>query len=167
MKFNTHSQTPKPKSSKLIKVLFSISLILMYIIPLMGIYCCFYYAKSIVGGILLIVLTITLTAICVIMGLDIEKAYVEFSENDICVVDYYFLIKKEKHFKFQDIAKLEITYSGSYKLHGYRLNIVGFRYIVFRDAKSKYLFKILYTEENYEQLKKILNKNFTSPDNWY
>ncbi len=101
------------------------------------------------------------------MGLDIEKAYVEFSENDICVVDYYFLIKKEKHFKFQDIAKLEITYSGSYKLHGYRLNIVGFRYIVFRDAKSKYLFKILYTEENYEQLKKILNKNFTSPDNWY
>ena len=76
------------------------------------------------------------------MGLDIEKAYVEINNDEICVVDYYFLIKKEKYFNVKDITKIEVVLGYSSKLRGYRLNAGGTQYIVFKNSNNKYLFKI-------------------------
>ena len=153
MKLNTHDHTPRPKNSKFIKALFLICAILVYSIFGLLSFACFYYAKSIVGGILVILIPILMTTIILTHIKDIERAYVEIDENEIHVVDYYWGIKKEKHISFSDITSAEICIGYSRKVKGYRLSIAGMRYIVFK-RDNTYLFKIIYlpeTEENFKQ----------------
>ena len=58
MKLNTHDRTPRPKNSKLIKVLLVLCAILMFGIFGLLSFACFYYAKSFIGGISVILITI-------------------------------------------------------------------------------------------------------------
>lgn len=155
MKLNTHDRTPRPQNSKLVKGLFVLCGVLMYSIFGLVSFACFYYAKSIVGGILVILAPILMTAIIFTHIKDIERAYVEIIENEIYVVDYYWGIKKEKHISFSDITSAEICIGYSHKVKGYRLSFAGMRYIVFKKDK-KYLFKIIYLPETEETFKQYL-----------
>ncbi len=155
MKLNTHDRTPRPKNSKLIKGLFILCGILTSSMFGLLSFVCFYYAKSFVGGISVILIPALLAAIIQIHIKDIEKAYVEIKENEICVVDYYWGIKKEKCISFSDITSAEICIGYSHKVKGYRLSVVGMRYIVFKQDK-KYLFKIIYLPETEEIFKQYI-----------
>ena len=155
MKLNTHDRTPRPKNSKLIKVLLVLCAILMFGIFGLLSFACFYYAKSFIGGISVILIPILLTAIILIYIKDIEKAYIEIKENEIYVVDYYWGVKKEQRFSFSDITSAEICIGYSHKVKGYRLSFAGMRYIVFK-KDNKYLFKIIYLPETEAIFKQYL-----------
>lgn len=75
---------------------------------------------------------------------DTQKAYVEILDDHILVVDYYCGAKKEREIPLCRIAKAKST---CIPLHGYTGNYCGNRvrpfYLVFSDAKGKYLFKII------------------------
>ena len=155
MKLNTHDRTPRPQDSNFIKVLFLICAILIYSIFGLVSFACFYYANSIAGGILVIMIPVLMTAIIFTHIKDIERAYVEIQGNEIYVVDYYWGIKKEHRFSFSDITSAEICIGYSHKVKGYRLSFAGMRYIVFRNNK-RYLFKIIYLPETEEIFKQYL-----------
>ena len=155
MKLNTHDRTPRPQNSKLIKRLFVLCDALMCGIFGLVSFACFYYAKSIVGGILVILAPILMTAIIFTHIKDIERAYVEIQGNEIYVADYYWGIKKEHRFSFSDITSAEICIGYSHKVKGYRLSFAGMRYIVFK-KDNKYLFKIIYLPETEKIFKQYL-----------
>lgn len=155
MKLNTHDRTPRPQNSKLIKGLFVLCSVLMCGIFGLVSFACFYYAKSIVGGIFVILVPILMTAIIFTHIKDIERAYVEIIENEICAVDYYWGIKREKHISFSDITSAEICMGYSHKVKGYRLSFAGMRYIVFK-KDNNYLFKIIDLPETEEIFKQYL-----------
>ena len=155
MKLNTHDRTPRPENSKLIKGLFVLCGVLMYSIFGLVSFACFYYARSIFGGIFVILIPIALTAIILLHIKDMEKAYVEIKEDVIYVVDYYWGIKKEHRFSFSDITSAEICIGYSHKVKGYRLSFAGMRYIVFK-KDNKYLFKVIYLPETEKIFKQYL-----------
>ena len=155
MKLNTHDRTPRPQNSKFIKVMFLICAILIYSVFGLVAFACFYYAQSFVGGLLVIFISVLLTASILTHIKDMEKAYVEIKENEIYVVDYYWGIKKEKHISFSDITSAEICIGYSRKVRGYRWSFSGMRYIVLKKNK-KYLFKIVYLPETEEIFKQYL-----------
>ncbi|MBQ6996874.1 MAG: hypothetical protein IJN60_00675 [Oscillospiraceae bacterium] len=155
MKRNTHDRTPRPNGSKLVKGLLMLCGILVFIIFCLLSFACFYYAKSIVGGISVILIPILMTAIILTHIRDMESAYVEIIDDEIYVVDYYWGIKKEKHFTFSDITSAEICIGYSHKVKGYRFGFAGMRYIVFKNG-DKYLFKIIDLPETAEIFKQYI-----------
>ena len=98
MKLNTHDRTPRPKNSKLVTCLFVMCFVLNYLMFGPGAFAVCYYGKSVVGGLLVLAVPVVFTLAVGIPVSDIKKAYVEISDNNIYVVDYYFGIRKEKHF---------------------------------------------------------------------
>ena len=155
MRLNTHSPTPSPKVQKPILVLFFVAIGLLYALFLLGAFACFYYAKSVPDGILLLVIPIVMTMVCYTMLNDMRKAYIEVDESTIRVVDYYFGIKKEKLFSFADITSAEIVIGYSSRVKGYRISTGGTQYIVVRKG-SEYLFKVICTEDTVNIFKKYL-----------
>ena len=146
MRLNTHSQTAPSKLPKFLVAIFYIGISLIYFIFLLVAFACFTYAQNILGGILMIIIPITLTAwVCITMK-DIAKAYIEIDGNSICVVDYYLGIKKKKLFSFSDITSAEIAPGYSHRVKGYRYSAMGTRYIILKKG-TKYLFKIIYSPE--------------------
>ena len=108
MKLNTHDRTPRPKNSKLIKGLFLFCWLLIFSIFCLLSFACFYYAKSIVGGISVLLIPILMTAILLTHIKDMERAYVEIIDDEISVVDYYWGVKKEKHFALSTMLCIAI-----------------------------------------------------------
>lgn len=155
MRFCTHSQTPCPKTPKLISALLFAGVGLVYLIFALGSFACFYYAKSILGGVIMIILPAVLTFWYWITMRDMSKAYVEIDGDSIRVVDYYFGVKKERVFHFTDITSGEIALGYSHRVKGYRYSVMGTRYIVLRKGK-KYLFKIIYLPETESVFKRFL-----------
>lgn len=155
MKLNTHDTTPKSQNNKTINILLTVSAVLMYSMFGLGAFCCFYYAKSFAGGMMIISIPVLFTIALLIHFKDMEKAYVEIKENEICVVDYYWGIKKEKHISISDVTSAEVCLGNSLKVKEYRYSAVGCRYIVFRNGK-KYLFKIIYLPETAEIFKQYI-----------
>ena len=149
MKLNTHDRTPRPKNSKLVKGLLLFCLLLMFSIFCLGSFACFYYAKSIAGGISVLLIPFLMTAIILTHMKDIERAYVEIIDDKISVVDYYWGVKKEKHFTFSDITSAEIHTGYSHKVKGYRHSTAGMKYIIFKNGDN-YLFKIIALPETEE-----------------
>ena len=155
MKLNTHDRTPRPKNSKLIKGLFLFCWLLMFSIFCLGSFACFYYAKSIAGGLSVLLIPILMTAILLTHIKDMERAYVEIIDDEISVVDYYWGVKKEKHFALSDITSAEICIGYSHKVKGYRFSFSGMRYIVFKNG-DKYLFKIIALPETEDIFKEYI-----------
>ena len=81
----------------------------------------------------------------------------EIKENEFCVVDYYWGIKKEEHIPISKVTSAEVCLGYSLKVKGYRFSAVGTRYIVFRNGK-KYLFKIIYLPETEKLFKQYIKK---------
>jgi hypothetical protein len=158
MRLNTHDRTPRPKNSRLVKGLLVMCGILIFGIFALGAFACFYYANSIVGGILVIMIPVLMTALIRTHIKDIERAYVEIQGNEIYVVDYYWGIQKDKHFSLSDITSAEICVGFSHKVKGYRLSFAGMQYIVFK-KDEKYLFKIIYLPETVEIFKQYIKQS--------
>lgn len=156
MRFNTHDRTPRPKTKKFIKILIAVCAILYFSLFALGAFCCIFYAHNTVAGLLVISIPILLFALLLILSFDIKRAYVEIIKENIVVVDYYFGIKKEKHYTFQDIdsVKFELGYSSK----GFSLRTIQ-QYLVFRGHKNKYLFKVAYFPETKEFFEKYFNIN--------
>ena len=155
MRFCTHSQTPCPKTPKFISALLFVGVGLVYFVFALGSFACFYYANSILGGVLMIVLPVALTFWYRITMRDMSKAYIEIDDDSIRVVDYYLGIKKEKVFSFSDISSGEIALGYSHKVRGYRFSVMGTRYIILKRDKE-YLFKIIYLPETENVFKRFL-----------
>ena len=155
MKLNTHDRTPRPKNSKLVKGLLLFCWLLMFSIFCFGSFACFYYAKSIAGGLSVLLIPILMTAIILTHIKDMEKAYIEVIDDEIYVVDYYWGVKKEKHFALSDITSAEICIGYSHKVKGYRFSFAGMRYIVFKNG-DKYLFKIIALPETEKIFKQYI-----------
>ena len=155
MRFNTHSQTTPSKLPKILVAMFCVCVGLMYFIFLLVAFACFTYAKSVLGGILVIFIPIVITAWVCITIKDMSNAYIEIDGNSICVVDYYLGIKQKKMFSFSDITSAEIVTGYSHRVKGYRYSAMGTRYIILKND-TKYLFKIIYLPETAEIFKQYL-----------
>lgn len=155
MRLNTHSQTAPSKSPKLLDALFFVGVGLMYFIFLLGAFACFYYAKSVWSGIMVIALPTILTIWHCITTSDICKAYIEINGNAIRVVDYYLGIKKEQMYLFSDISSAEIAPGYSHRVKGYRFSAMRTQYIILK-KDNKYLFKIIYLPETKNIFKEFL-----------
>ena len=142
MRLNTHSQTMPSKLPKFLVAMFCVGVGLMYFVFLLGAFACFYYTKSVLGGILMIFIPIALTTWYYITSKDIANAHIEIDGNSIHVVDYYLGMKKEQILAFSDITSAEIVPGYSHRLKGYRFSAMGTRYIVLK-KDNKYLFKII------------------------
>ena len=112
-------------------------------------FCVFYYAKNVIAGIGVISIPILFAAIVLRHIKDMEHAYIELRDHEIHVVDYYWGIKKEKHFALSDITSAEIHPGYSHKVKGYRHSGAGMRYIVFKNGDT-YLFKVIALPETEE-----------------
>ena len=155
MKLYTHRKTIKAKISWLINGLLILSVIGILSIFGIGAFACFYYAKSFIGGISIILFAIIMTTLTFLLVKDFEKAYIEIKENEIKVVDYFLGIKKEKKIIKTDITSSKIYVGYSHKVKGTRLTFGNTQYIVFYKDK-KYLFKIIYLPETAEFFKQYI-----------
>ena len=156
MRFNTHDRTPRPKTGKLIKTLLAICMILVFSIFALGAFASVYYEHNIIAGIIIILIPFAMTAIGSILITDMLRAYVEIIDDSIVIVDYYFGIKKEKHYTFQDIESVKAELGYSFHTRGYRMRGIV-QYLVFRGHKNKYLFKVAYFPETKEFFEKYFN----------
>ena len=91
-----------------------------------------------------------IAAFVIVRTIDMNKAYIQIDGENITVVDYYWLSRKEKSFTFDEIKTAEIALGYSFRVRGYRYSMMGFSYIVFRNADNKYLFKIINSPETKE-----------------
>ena len=148
MRFNTHDTTPRRQTSKKVKLMFSVSLSFVGVALLFFAVMCSYYARNALVGVLMIAPFAVLGGLYYWMTLDMNKAFVELDGDGIRVVDYYFGAKREKTFLTADVASAQSFWGGSFHIKGYRWNLTGMRYIVFRGENGKYLFKILDTQES-------------------
>ena len=150
MRFNTHDKTPRSQNSKRLKVTFAVSLAVVGGAFLFFAVVCSYYAKSILPAVMILLALGVPMGLACIMTCDMNRAYVEIDGEQIRVVDYYFGVKREKTFLTADVASAQSFWGGSFRIKGYRWNLVGMRYIVFRGENGRYLFKILDTQETRE-----------------
>ena len=159
MRFNTHDRTPRPKMSNSLKVLFAICLVLVYSFFVLAAFSVIIYSHNFTVGVSLLLLPFILTTIVAIIIFDLLRAYVEVSEDSIVVVDYYFGIKKEKHYSFLDIKNVKAEYAYSFRIRGYRMR-GNVQYLVFRGSQNKYLFKVA----NFPEAREFFEKYFTISD---
>ena len=147
MRFNTHDTTPRRQNSKKGRLILSVSLSLVGVFLLFFAVVCSYYARNALVGVLMVAPFVILGGVYYRTTLDMKKAFVELDGNEIRIVDYYLGAKREKAFLTADVASAQSCWGGSFRIKGYRWNLVGMRYIVFRGENGKYLFKILDTPE--------------------
>jgi len=110
-------------------------------------------SQSIFPALLILVPIAVPASLLVIIIRDMQRAYVEIEGDLIRTVDYRFGRKKERLFRFSDIAKAEVFSGYSHKVRGLRYAKGGFRYIVFTGSDGSYLFKIIYLPETYRYFK--------------
>ena len=106
--------------------------------------------RSILPALIILIPVTLIVAFAIIVTTDMNKAYVQIEGNNVTVVDYYFFSKKERCFKIDEIKTTEIVLGYSFRVRGYRYSMMGFSYIVFRNADNKYLFKIINCPETNE-----------------
>lgn len=166
MKLNMHDHTPRRSLSRFQKVMFLLSAVLLYSIPVLLACCLFYYERNILAGILTLVVPIALVAVAAIPFVDMSRSYVEFDGDTVTVVDYYCFLKKEKRFNICQIDSTESLLANSFRMRGRRMgyNFFTVRYIVFRDRNGRYLFKILETAEAKDWLARLQQAQNDLPD---
>ena len=107
-------------------------------------------SHSLLPALIILIPAILIVTFAIVTTIDMNKAYVQINGETITVVDYYLFSKKVRHFKFAEIKTAEIALGFSFRVRGYRYSIMGFSYIVFRNANNKYLFKIINSPETNE-----------------
>ncbi len=141
MKINTYYPTPIPSEKGLKKVMNKVFFIVAFAL------CVAPFGFGVVIGVLgKNVFVVTVTACCLalcayapIWIADTKKAYIEIQNDRILVVDYYMGIRRERCVLKRDIAVVKSKsrpvrgYPSSYQYHT--------QYIVFYDAKRRFLFK--------------------------
>ncbi len=149
MKFDTHKRVPNKSRNKLIDLTFGSLCVLWIALACL----CSFYIESIAPAILILAPMVLL----LIIQSDMSKAYIEINENSALVVDYYFGGRKEKTILLQEISFAEILLGSSLRVRGYRYSSIGCSYIVLRNSKKKYLFKVICTPETRQFFDKYLN----------
>ena len=150
MIFNTHDRTPKIKTNKTLKTMLILCWSLMGALFLFAAIATSIMSRSILPALIILIPTILIVTFVIVTIIDMNKAYVQIEGNNITVVDYYFFSKKERCFKIDEIKTTEIVLGYSFRVRGYRYSMMGFSYIVFRNADNKYLFKIINCPETNE-----------------
>lgn len=157
MRFYTHSETPKPESSTFSKTFLIALCVIMILVGVLFAFFLFYYAKSIAGGIIETIVTVCFFELVIVRSFNLEKSYIEINNDEILVVDYSYHRKKEKCFNVKEIAEMQVLFGHSFKVRGDKITSSATQYIVFRNHKKKYLFKVFYTEENYKYFQEYIN----------
>ena len=150
MIFNTHDRTPKIKTNKTLKTMLILCWSLMGALFLFAAIATSIMSRSILPALIILIPVTLIVAFAIIVTTDMNKAYVQIEGNNVTVVDYYFFSKKERCFKIDEIKTTEIVLGYSFRVRGYRYSMMGFSYIVFRNADNKYLFKIINCPETNE-----------------
>ena len=150
MIFNTHDRTPKIKANKTLKIMLVLCWSLMGAFFLFLAIATSIMSHSILPALIILIPTTLIVTFVIVTILDMKKAYVQIDGENITVVDYYWLSKKEKSFTFDEIKTTEIALGYSFRVRGYRYSMMEFSYIVFRNADNKYLFKIINSPETKE-----------------
>ena len=150
MIFNTHDRTPKIKTNKTLKIMLVLCWSLMGAFFLFLAIATSIMSHSILPALIILIPATLIVTFVIVTILDMNKAYVQIDGENITVVDYYWLSKKEKSFTFDEIKTAEIALGYSFRVRGYRYSMMGFSYIVFRNADNKYLFKIINCPETNE-----------------
>ena len=156
MIFNTHDRTPKKKTNKTLKTMLILCWSLMGALFLFAAIATSIMSRSILPALIILIPVTLIVAFAIIVTTDMNKAYVQIEGNNVTVVDYYFFSKKERCFKIDEIKTTEIVLGYSFRVRGYRYSMMGFSYIVFRNADNKYLFKIINCPETNEFFSKHL-----------
>ena len=150
MIFNTHDRTPKIKTNKTLKTMLILCWSLMGALFMFAAIATSIMSRSILPALIILIPVTLIVAFAIIVTTDMNKAYVQIEGNNVTVVDYYFFSKKERCFKIDEIKTTEIVLGYSFRVRGYRYSMMGFSYIVFRNADNKYLFKIINCPETNE-----------------
>ena len=150
MIFNTHDRTPKIKTNKTLKIMLVLCWSLMGAFFLFLAIATSIMSHSILPALIILIPATLIVTFAIVTILDMNKAYVHIDGENITVVDYYWLSKKEKSFTFDEIKTAEIALGYSFRVRGYRYSMMEFSYIVFRNADNKYLFKIINCPETNE-----------------
>ena len=150
MIFNTHDRTPRIKTNKTLKTMLILCWSLMGALFLFAAIATSIMSRSILPALIILIPVTLIVAFEIIVTTDMNKAYVQIEGNNVTVVDYYFFSKKERCFKIDEIKTTEIVLGYSFRVRGYRYSMMGFSYIVFRNADNKYLFKIINCPETNE-----------------
>ena len=107
-------------------------------------------SQSVLPALIILIPIAFIVTFVVVSIIDMNKAYVQIERDNLTVVDYYFLSKKERCFKIDEIKTAEIAHGYSFRVRGYRYSMMGFSYIVFRNANNKYPFKVINCPETNE-----------------
>ena len=156
MRFNTHNRTPKIVTNKTLKIMFALcyGLVATFFLFMAIVYSISIH--NILPAVLMLGPLIVTTVVVLFALKDMDRAYVEISDQVITVVDYCFGVEQKKVFFMQEIAAAEILVGSSMGVRGYRYSNVGCAYIVFRDHNGKYMFKILCSPETQQYFGKFL-----------
>ena len=111
-------------------------------------------SQSILPTAIILIPVSLISTFIIVTTIDMNKAYIQIDGKTITTVDYYFFSRKEKRFTIDDIKTAEIALGYSFRVRGYRYSMMGFSYIVFRNADNKYLFKIINCPETKEYFSK-------------
>lgn len=144
MKFNTHEETPAKPASPELKIALVLLCILVYGIFAYLIILAWSSFDFVFEKVIICAAPIFFTLVCITFTFDVPRAYVELSGDKVIVVDYYFFIKRERHLLIQDIETVEDAPVGPGR--GYQIR--GEKYLYFRNAQGKYLFKLINLQNN-------------------
>jgi len=156
MIFNTHDRTPKLKTNKTLKIMLILCWSLIGSLFLFAAIATSIMIRSISPALIILIPAILIVTFVIVSSSDMNKAYVQIEGDNITVIDYYFFSKKERCFKIDEIKTAEIVLGYSFRVRGYRYNMMGFSYIVFRNDNNKYLFKIINCPETNDFFSKYL-----------
>ena len=156
MRFNTHNRTPKIVTNKSLRIMFVLCYGLVAAFFLFLAIAASVISRNILPAVVIIGPLIVLAGVILITQKDMDRAYVEISNQVVTVVDYCCGVEQKKVFSMQDIASAEILPGSSLRVRGYRYDQMGSAYIVFRDRNGKYMFKILYAPETQQYFGKFL-----------
>ena len=157
MIFNTHDRTPKVKTNKTLKIMLISCWSFIGAVFLFFAIATSIMSRSILPALIILIPTILIVTFVIVTTIDMNKSYVQIEGNNITVVDYYFFTRKERSFNFDEIKTAEIALGYSFRVRGYRYGMMGFSYIVFRNANNKYLFKVI----NCPETNDFFSKHFT------
>ena len=156
MRFHTHDRTPKTETKKSVKIILTVSFGLIIALFLFIAIERSLYIDSVMPAVVILTTVLVLAILIALTFKDIDRAYVEIIDDVIIVADYYLGIKKEKIFFIRDIATAEILIGNSMRVRGYRYSTAGCTYIVFRDKRGKYMFKVICVPETKQFFDKYL-----------